>query len=83
MILLVAVLGYAFMPATALGKIANLCTNVGALLFLIPTGYALWGIGLTVGAANLVGGHLGARMAVSKGVASCGSCSSSWSPPSS
>lgn len=66
-ILLVAVLGYAFMPATALGKIANLCTNVGALLFFIPTGHVLWGIGLTVGAANLVGGYLGARMAVSKG----------------
>ncbi len=66
-ILLVSVLGYAFMPATALGKIANLCTNVGALLFFIPTGHVLWGVGLSVGAANLVGGYLGARMAVSKG----------------
>ena len=27
----------------------------------------LWGVGLSVGAANLVGGYLGARMAVSKG----------------
>ncbi|WP_029150648.1 TSUP family transporter [Microbacterium indicum] len=66
-ILLVSVLGYAFMPASALGKIANFCTNLGALIFFIPTGHVIWTLGLAVGAANLVGGYLGARMAVSKG----------------
>ncbi|WP_221584623.1 TSUP family transporter [Microbacterium sp. G2-8] len=66
-ILLVSVLGYAFMPASALGKIANFCTNLGALLFFVPAGHVLWGLGLLVGAANLVGGYLGARMAVSRG----------------
>nr|WP_155048904.1 MULTISPECIES: TSUP family transporter [Microbacterium] len=66
-ILLVSVLGYAFMPASALGKIANFCTNLGALLFFIPAGHVVWGLGLAVGAANLVGGYLGARMAVSRG----------------
>ncbi|MGI6878387.1 TSUP family transporter [Microbacterium sp. gxy059] len=66
-ILLVSVLGYAFMPASALGKIANFCTNLGALLFFVPAGHVLWGLGLAVGAANLVGGYVGARMAVSKG----------------
>ncbi|WP_156761482.1 TSUP family transporter [Microbacterium karelineae] len=66
-ILLVSVLGYAFMPASALGKIANFCTNLGALIFFVPAGHVLWGLGLAVGAANLVGGYIGARMAVSKG----------------
>lgn len=66
-ILLVSVLGYAFMPASALGKIANFCTNLGALIFFIPAGHVIWPLGLAIGAANLVGGYLGARMAVSKG----------------
>lgn len=66
-ILIVSVLGYAFMPASALGKIANFCTNLGALIFFVPAGHVLWGLGLAVGAANLVGGYIGARMAVSRG----------------
>jgi len=66
-ILLVSVLGYAFMPASALGKIANLCTNLGALVFFIPAGHVIWHLGLAVGAANLVGGYLGARTAMSRG----------------
>lgn len=66
-IALVSALGYAFMPATALGKIANLCTNVGALVFFIPAGHVVWSLGLAAGAANLVGGYVGARMAVSGG----------------
>lgn len=66
-ILLVSVLGYAFMPASALAKVANFCTNLGALIFFVPAGHVLWGLGLAVGAANLVGGYVGARMAVSKG----------------
>ena len=66
-ILIVSVLGFAFMQATAFAKIANLCTNIGALMFFIPAGHVLWGLGLTMGAANLVGGYIGARMALSKG----------------
>lgn len=66
-ILIVSVLGYAFMPASAFAKIANLCTNAGALLFFIPAGHVLWGLGLAMGVANLVGGYIGARMALSKG----------------
>ena len=64
---LVSVLGYAFLPASALAKIVNFATNAGALIFFVPYGAVLWGLGLTVGAANLVGGYVGARMAVAKG----------------
>lgn len=66
-ILIVSVLGYAFMPASALGKIANFCTNLGALIFFIPAGHVLWPLGIAVGLANLLGAYIGARMALSRG----------------
>ncbi|GAB2450096.1 TSUP family transporter [Xylanimonas ulmi] len=66
-IALVGVLGYAFLPASALAKITNFATNLGALVFFVPAGHVVWHVGLAVGAANLVGGYVGARMAVAKG----------------
>ena len=68
-IALVSVLGYAFLPASALAKIVNFATNAGALLFFVPHGAVIWGLGLAMGAANLVGAYVGARMAVAKGSA--------------
>lgn len=68
-IALVAVLGYAFLPASALAKIVNFATNVGALAFFVPYGAVHWGLGAAMGVANLIGGYLGARMAVAKGSA--------------
>ncbi|MFV2145498.1 MULTISPECIES: TSUP family transporter [Isoptericola] len=64
---LVSVLGYAFLPASALAKIVNFATNLGALLYFVPHGAVIWGLGLSMGVANLVGGYVGARMAVAKG----------------
>lgn len=64
---LVGLLGYAFLPASAIAKIVNFATNAGALVIFIPHGAVLWGLGLVVGAANLCGGYLGARMAVARG----------------
>ncbi|GII97804.1 hypothetical protein CLV28_2164 [Sediminihabitans luteus] len=64
---LVSVLGYAFLPASALAKIVNFATNLGALVFFVPYGAVLWGLGLVVGTANLCGGYVGARMAVARG----------------
>ncbi len=66
-ITLVSVLGYAFLPASAIAKIVNFATNAGALIFFIPYGAVLWSLGLAIGVANLAGGYLGARMAVAKG----------------
>ncbi|MPV37368.1 sulfite exporter TauE/SafE family protein [Georgenia subflava] len=66
-IALVGVLGYAFLPATAIAKIVNFATNAGALLFFVPHGAVVWSLGLAVGAANLVGAYIGARMAVARG----------------
>ncbi|ROR96237.1 hypothetical protein EDD28_0816 [Salana multivorans] len=66
---LVGLLGYAFLPASAIAKIVNLATNAGALIFFIPHGAVLWQLGLVVGAANLVGAYIGARMAIRNGSA--------------
>ncbi|WP_394942114.1 sulfite exporter TauE/SafE family protein [Psychromicrobium sp. YIM B11713] len=66
-IALVSLMGYAFLEASAKAKIVNMATNAGALLFFLPHGSILWGLGLVVGAANMAGGYLGSRMAVQKG----------------
>jgi uncharacterized membrane protein YfcA len=64
---LVGLLGYAFLEASATAKIINLATNIGALVVFALDGSVLWLLGLTMGAANLAGGYLGARTAVSAG----------------
>jgi hypothetical protein len=64
---LVGLMGYDFLEASAKARLANWATNLGALLLFIPTGAVLWKVGLLMGACNLVGGYLGARVAVSKG----------------
>lgn len=64
---LVSVLGYAFLPASAIAKIVNFATNLGALIFFIPAGAVVWAAGLVLGFANMIGGYVGARMAIAKG----------------
>jgi uncharacterized protein len=66
-ILLVAVLGYGFLEASATAKIANLVTNLAAIVVFAVNGSVLWTLGLMMGAANLIGGYLGARTAISRG----------------
>lgn len=66
-IALVGLLGYAFVEASAKARLANWATNLAALCVFVPHGAVLWRVGLVMGAANLVGGYLGARTAVSRG----------------
>lgn len=66
-ILLVAVLGYGFLEATAKAKLANLTTNAAALVVFGVGGHLLVGLGLLMALANLTGGFIGARMAVTLG----------------
>ena len=68
-IALVGVLGYGFLEASAKAKIANLVTNLAALAVFAAHGTVLWGLGLMMGAANLLGGYLGARTAIARGSA--------------
>lgn len=64
---LVSVLGYGFLEASAKAKIANFATNLAALVVFVPQGAVLWQVGLVMGACNIVGGYLGARVAVARG----------------
>ncbi|MFJ2661238.1 sulfite exporter TauE/SafE family protein [Arthrobacter koreensis] len=66
-IAMVTLLGYNFLAASAKAKIVNMATNIGALAFFLPHGSLLWGLGLVLGLANMTGGYIGARMAVTKG----------------
>jgi uncharacterized membrane protein YfcA len=66
-IAMVALLGYSFLAASAKAKIVNMATNLGALLYFLPHGSLLWGLGLVLGAANMAGGYTGARTAVTRG----------------
>jgi uncharacterized membrane protein YfcA len=66
-ILLVGLLGYSFLQASAKARIVNLATNLGALLVFIPQGAPMWRLGLFMGACNVAGGWLGAHTAIRKG----------------
>lgn len=66
-IAMVTLLGYSFLDASAKSKIVNLATNFGALMFFLPNGSLLWGLGLVLGLANMVGGYVGSRMAITQG----------------
>jgi uncharacterized membrane protein YfcA len=65
--LLVGLLGYSFLQASAKARIVNLATNLGALLVFIPQGAPLWATGLLMGACNVAGGWLGAHTAIRRG----------------
>lgn len=64
---LVGLLGYSFLEASAKARLANWATNLGALALFVPQGAVIWHVGLVMGLGNLVGGYVGARVAVSRG----------------
>jgi uncharacterized membrane protein YfcA len=64
---LVGLLGYNFLEASAKARLANWATNVASLVVFVPQGAVLWKVGLVMGVANLLGGYVGARTAVSRG----------------
>ncbi|WP_409331330.1 sulfite exporter TauE/SafE family protein [Trujillonella humicola] len=64
---MVSLLGYDFLNASAKAKIVNVATNLGALAVFVPTGSVFWGLGLLMGAANVLGGYTGARTATARG----------------
>ena len=64
---LVGLLGYNFLEASAKAKLANWATNLAALVVFVPQGAVIWHLALPMAAANICGGYLGARLAVSRG----------------
>lgn len=69
MLVLVASLGYAFITASAIAKVVNVSTNLGAILIFGFNGAIIWQIGLALGAANVTGAIIGSRLAIRGGSA--------------
>ena len=64
---LVRLFGYDFLAAAAATKVLNLATNFGALMFFVATDNVLYAVGLPMAASSIVGGMLGAQLAVRQG----------------
>ncbi len=64
---LVGLLGYGFLDGSAQAKVANLMTNLAALAIFRPQGAVMWKVAVVLALANIAGGYLGARTAVSRG----------------
>ena len=67
MLILVASLGYAFITASAIAKVVNVATNVGAIMIFGFNGAVIWQIGIIMGVANISGAILGSRLAIKGG----------------
>jgi hypothetical protein len=65
--LLVGLLGYSFLQASAKARIVNVATNLGALLVFIPQGAPMWRLGLLMGLCNMAGSWAGAHTAIRRG----------------
>ena len=63
----VVVFGYNFLHASANAKIINLSASSGALLFFIYKGFIIWQLAILIGLANMLGGYVGAHVALRKG----------------
>lgn len=59
--------GFSMLKATAMAKVLNATSNGASLLFFIFYGHILWEIGVVMLAGQIIGGNLGARIAISKG----------------
>jgi uncharacterized membrane protein YfcA len=67
MLILVASLGYAFITASAIAKVVNVATNVGAIMVFGIHGAVIWQIGIILGVANISGAVIGSRLAIKGG----------------
>lgn len=63
----VAVLGHDFVRATGHTKVMNFASNLAALAFFAVAGTVCWLPGLVLGAGQLLGGRLGAHLAMTRG----------------
>lgn len=69
MLVLVALLGFAFLTASSIAKVVNVSTNLGAIVVFGLHGVILWRLGLVLALANVTGGMLGAHVAIRGGSA--------------
>jgi uncharacterized protein len=64
MISFILLAGFGVLKATAHTKVLNFASNVGSLAVFALGGHILWGVGLAMGAAQIAGASVGARMAM-------------------
>lgn len=65
--LLVRVLGYDFLHASASAKVLNVATNLAAIVLLAFKGHIWWKLGLTMAVFNVAGSVVGAHLALKHG----------------
>jgi len=65
--LLVRLLGYDFLHASATAKLLNLASNAAALVLFGWAGHVLWQLMLPLAIANVLGSGLGTRLALRHG----------------
>lgn len=65
--LLVRLLGYDFLSASAAAKLINTATNSAALIFFIAKGHIWWHYVFVMAVANVLGSLLGTRLALKHG----------------
>ena len=63
----VRLIGLDFLSAAANTKVLNVTSNIVALLLFLWKGNVLFALGLPMAAANMIGGWLGAHVAIRKG----------------
>ena len=64
---LVGVIGYEFLKASATAKLVNISTNIAAIITFQRTGHIWWHLGLILALANVTGAIFGARLAIKGG----------------
>ncbi len=67
MLALVTLFGLGVVEATGRTKLFNFTSNIASLLIFALGGKILWSLGLMMGAAQIVGAQLGARLAIKNG----------------
>jgi uncharacterized membrane protein YfcA len=60
-------IGADYVHGSAMAKLVNTGTNLGALVVFAATGHVLWWLGAAMAAGNIAGAVLGARMALARG----------------
>lgn len=65
--LLVRILGYDFLNASASAKLLNVATNFAALLLFASKGHVWWHLGLAMAVTNIVGSIIGTLLALRHG----------------
>jgi hypothetical protein len=65
--ILVVIVGYEFLKASATAKMVNIATNFGAIVTFQISGHMWWRLGLALALANVAGALIGSRLAIKGG----------------